>query len=69
MPTTERENKHFHCPCEGPVKVISETLIEHACKNKYAPGTSYYDGVDCFIQYKRVATRGVTYTWWVVYED
>ena len=47
-------NGIFECDCGGEIKATSETSVLHACKNKYAPGTSYYDGIARFISYDRV---------------
>ena len=61
----------FRCDCGGEVRVLGEALVWHACAKKYAPGTSYYDGVDRFIRYERVQAtfRGPhgepLYSWFV----
>ena len=43
-PQVAEPKELFHCSCSGLVKIISDDLVLHACCNKYAPGTSYYDG-------------------------
>ncbi len=59
----------FQCGCGGKIKIVSETEVLHACKQKYAHGTSYYDGIDRFMPYKRVQinpnlTNGeIKYNW------
>ena len=49
--STQRE---FRCDCGGGVERISDTRIIHACANKYATPTSYYDGKPRFAPYNRV---------------
>jgi hypothetical protein len=44
----------FTCDCDGPIHEIDPVTIEHACSNKYAPSTSFYDGVHRFIRHVRV---------------
>ncbi len=64
----------FSCNCGGQIKVMSESIVLHACRNKYAPGTSYYDGIPNLMEYNRVQinpklTNGeVKYNWFVKYE-
>jgi len=49
----ENPTKPFECNCGGKTKMIDDANVLHACHHKYAPVTSYYDGVDKFIPYKR----------------
>ena len=44
----------FECDCGGPVNEIDPVTIDHACANKYAPATSYYDGIERFVRHVRV---------------
>lgn len=44
----------FQCQCKGPIRQIDDSHVEHACALKYAHGTSYYDGVQRFMPYRRV---------------
>jgi len=53
----ETPPKPFDCGCGGKIKVIDESNVLHACKHKYSPATSYYDGIDRFIPYKRYRTN------------
>ncbi len=63
--------ERFSCDCDGPVRAKSESLVSHACRHKYAAATSYYDGKDRFVEYKRTQvnprlTNGLTkYRWYV----
>jgi len=74
-PQVAESNQLFHCTCSGLAKIISDDLVLHACHNKYAPGTSYYDGIPKFIQYNRVQinpklTDGeLKYNWFIHYES
>ena len=49
----EQPPKPFDCNCGGKTKVIDDANVLHACKHKYSPATSYYDGIDKLIPYKR----------------
>lgn len=53
----------FDCNCGGKTKIIDDANVLHACKHKYSPATSYYDGIDKFIHYKRYR-----HNWFVSYE-
>jgi len=65
------ENEAFTCDCGGPVTRLTDDLIRHACGHKYAPLTSYYDGIQRPVAYRRVRvnptmTDGITkYNWYV----
>ena len=67
-------NEQFDCSCGGPVQVVSEARVNHACKRKYANLTSYYDGVQRWSAWDRVQvnlklTNGVVqYNWFAVGE-
>ena len=61
----------FHCSCSGLVKIISDDLVLHSCKKKYAPSETYYNGVENFVPYRRIQvntklTNGeVKYNWFI----
>ena len=46
--------KQFQCDCGGSIKEVAPDEVLHACASKYATATSYYDGVDRPLTYKRV---------------
>jgi hypothetical protein len=48
------QGQNFSCGCGGPTRCIDETRVEHACRNKYAPATSFFDGEERFAAYRRV---------------
>ena len=70
----EVRDEQFKCKCGGEVRLISDSIVLHACHEKYAPGTSFYDGIPHFTQYNRiqinpVLTNGeVRYNWFVNWE-
>lgn len=53
-PNSSTTNSRFECACGGPISRPWPSLALHQCANKYAPGTSYYDGVGRWVEYKRV---------------
>jgi len=64
----EATHKEFTCGCGGQTRVIDAETVEHACKHKYAPGTSFYDGVARFVRYERVALVAGGFKWFVKWE-
>ncbi len=64
----------FKCNCGGETRIVSDSLVLHACRNKYAPATSYYDSITRFMEYERVQispklTNGeVKYNWFAKYK-
>jgi hypothetical protein len=68
---TSRER--FDCDCGGSIQALAEDRVLHACRLKYAPATSYYDGVDRPVQWRRVQinpalTDGrAKYNWFVAW--
>ena len=67
-------NEQFGCDCGGEVKEIDCETVLHCCRRKYAPLTSYYDGVERPVRYQRVRvnpelTGGVVkYNWYVAWQ-
>lgn len=58
----------FEC-CGGPVRVMDESTVEHACRHKYAHLTSYYDGIERFQRYERTEIRDTgRYNWWARFD-
>ena len=66
-------NETFQCDCKGPVKTLVPDKVLHACRNKYAPLTSYFDGVERWASKVRVQvnpqlTGGeIRYNWFQEY--
>ena len=71
--TAQGHNATFSCGCNGPTRVITAGRVEHACASKYANATSFYDGVDRFLQWERAEinrelTNGqLRYNWMAVW--
>ena len=61
----------FNCNCGGSTEVISGVSVWHACKHKYSPSTSFYDGIPKPIRWVRATvnpelTDGVEMYNWMV---
>ena len=66
-----KSDNKFSCDCGGPIIELSNNLVKHACSHKYVLATSYYDGIDKFMEYECIQinpdlTDGeVKYNWFV----
>ena len=75
MITSKGTGVRFECDCGGAVYEIDPVTVDHACANKYAPATSYYDGEQRLMRHKRVQinpslTGGeVKFNWFVDWSE